>query len=143
MQLYNMTKRGILALIIILSMSVSGCIVRGHVDGPVVYPPHYYNYYYYPGVQVYFHIATGSYFYFDNGIWIKARILPSHIHLHSHNRVNVNVRDSKPYIRQPEHIKKYKPDTRYKPTKKYDQKERKSNIKYHKDYKDKNRSKRK
>ena len=99
-----------------LVISLSACVYDPHVYGsaPQRYHPHYYpyhyDYYYYPGARVYFQFSTGLYFYLSNKRWIRARVLPRHIHLHPHDRIIIRVKSDKPYLKHREHVKKYRLD---------------------------------
>lgn len=79
---------------------------------PYGYPPYYYDYYYYPDVYVYFHIYTGWYYYWYDGIWWRVRELPPYIHLHPHYRVLLSIREDYPYFRNDEHRRRYPPPQR-------------------------------
>lgn len=89
------------------------------VYDPVYYGPRHgtvhpvqepWGYYYYPDVQVYFHYSSGFYFYFDNGLWLRTRILPRHYILNPRARVHLHIKNHKPYIFHREHRQKYRPD---------------------------------
>ena len=83
---------GILVLAL-LAVCVTGCVVtaRGHVDLPVVWvdeahhgPLH--DYYYYPGVDVYFDPSLSFYYWRDGDVWRHDRRAPRGIVLDSGHR---------------------------------------------------------
>jgi hypothetical protein len=88
--------------VVALDFGLAGCYSPGH------YPrrPNY-GYYYYPGVNVYFHIYTGYYFYRVDGAWRRARSLPSHIYLSRRDRRQIYIREPRPYDRNLEHHREY------------------------------------
>lgn len=75
---------------------------------PEYYPrrPHY-GYYYYPNVNVYFHIHTGHYYYRTGSAWHRSRSLPRHIKLDRHRRRHIYIREPRPYDRNREHRREY------------------------------------
>jgi hypothetical protein len=98
------------------------------------YSPYYYDYYFYPSVQVYFQFTTGYYFYRDSGIWIRTRVLPPRISINALDRVRIKIESEKPYIKFPEHNLKYKPNPKYRVDKVKSLKEKEANQKWFKDY---------
>ena len=121
----------------ILAFLIGGCVYdphHPHQHGSTVGAHHYYDpydYYYYPGVRVYFHFSTGYYYYHDRTHWLRVRVLPSHIHLHPDHRVRLKIKSEKPYHRHSEHKKRYTPKVYPKPKadKKRSHKEREANRK--------------
>lgn len=87
-----------------------------------------YDYYYYPYSSVYFHISTGYYYYYDGGIWIKVRTLPSRYILDSSDRVRIVVKSDKPYIEHNKHRVTYKLRPTYRIDKNRDTIERRTNL---------------
>ena len=119
------------------SFILTGCVYDPVYYGPpphAHYHPYYYDYYYYPSARVYFQFSTGYYFYFTNGHWVRARALPSHIHIDPHDRVQLRIDSDKPYSRQSEHRKQYSPRPDYRPSKEVDQREREANRKWYREY---------
>lgn len=112
------TQSGLIPIIpgILLAVLFTGCVYDPYYAGP---PPHshfrpyYYDYYYYPGVRVYFQFTTGFYFYYDGRIWVRTKILPPHIHIDPHDRVRIRVDSDRPYLKHHEHREKYKPRYEY------------------------------
>lgn len=96
-----------LFLILIPLLMVSACTTSTYYDHPrhstSIYSDDYVDYYYYPDVEVYFHILTGYYFYHDHGHWIRTKRLPTHIHLHHHRRHHLKYRGDKPYLDHDKH----------------------------------------
>ncbi len=123
-----------------LSMLLTGCVYDPYYYGPPShshYSPYYYDYYYYPSVQVYFHFTTGFYFYRDRGVWLKVRVLPPHININARDRVKLKIESEKPYLRFPDHASKYKPNPKYRVEKEQSLKERNANKRWFEDYKQK------
>ena len=87
----------------------------------------YHDYYYYPSVQVYFHISTGYYWYLSGSRWIYTRYLPAHIHLHPRDRIKITAPRDRPYKYHQEHQKRYRPAPDYRPDTRFDREEREHN----------------
>jgi hypothetical protein len=86
-----------------LTSTMTGC------DVYYAYPPHpRYNYYYYPDVDVYYHIYTGYYFYIVDGAWIRSRTLPRHIFLRPAYRRQLFIEEPTPYARNREHRQRFR-----------------------------------
>ncbi len=100
-----------------------------HVVG-TYYP---YDYYYYPSVRVYFQYSSGFYFYISNGRWIRNRTLPPHVRLNPSDRVFLRLKSDKPYHSNRQHVEKYRPHPKVKPTPSTDRKERTSHQKWYKE----------
>ena len=88
-----------------LGFGLAGCTYDG--DYPtrrrISYPAPDYGYYYYPDVNVYFHIITGFYYYHHGSVWHRSRRLPRHFHLNRHHRRRLYIREPRPYDRNREH----------------------------------------
>ena len=120
-----------------LTMMMSSCFYDPYYYGA---PPYYaggayypYDYYYYPNVGVYFNYSTGFYFYINDGIWIRNRILPARFKLNVHNRVIIRSKNTKPYLQNKTHIDKYRPRPSIKSTPSTDRYERESLRKTYKE----------
>lgn len=122
-----------------LTMMMSSCFYDPYYHGA---PPYYagggyypYDYYYYPGVRVYFQYSTGFYFYINNGIWIRNRVLPPRFRLNVRDRVIIRSKSVKPYLQNKTHIDKYRPRPRpnLKPIPNADRHERESLRKIYKE----------
>lgn len=98
------------------------------------YHPHVYDYYYYPRAQVYFHFTTGTYYYWDGGVWVTSRTLPRHIHLDATNRVRIQVESDKPYLKFNEHNRIYRPEPNYRMNPEQSRKEREANQRWFQEY---------
>jgi len=96
--------------VLALMPAMAGCVTERTVyrqaPPPQYQPPVDYRYYYYPEVAVYFHIATGFYWYFIHGHWRRARRLPQHIHLRG-PRYTFVIRDEYPYQHYHDHRRRY------------------------------------
>ncbi len=123
-----------------LSVILTGCVYDPFYYGPPPhshYSPYYYDYYFYPSVQVYFQFTTGYYFYRDRGVWTRARVLPPRIIINARDRIRVKVESQKPYLKFPEHNLKYKPNPNHRVDKAKSLKEREANQKWFKEYQQK------
>lgn len=102
----------VLLAVTLAGIFFTGCVYDPYDQSPPRHGQYYYDpydYYYYPGVRVYFHFSTGYYFYFHHNRWIRSRTLPPHIHLHPRDRVRMNIKSDKPYLKYREHHKQYRP----------------------------------
>jgi hypothetical protein len=97
------------ALASLATLGLPACSERYYGAPPRSYPPHHYDYYYYPDVDVYFHIYSGWYYYRDHRHWRRVRRLPHHIHLRPHHRHRLRIWDSEPWYRHEEHRRRYAP----------------------------------
>lgn len=100
-----------------------------HID---FYP---YDYYYYPNARVYFHFTTGYYHYLDNKRWVKSRTLLPRIHLDPRDRVRLRIDTDQPFVKHPEHLRKYRPLPGYRHDAKMNIKEREENRQIYQEYK--------
>ena len=134
---HQMRRLGKAIIFVSISGLFAGCVYDPVYYGPPAYPdyhPHYYDYYYYPSVGVYFHFTTGYYYYRDHTHWVRARVLPPHIHLDVHNRVKIHVKSDKPYVKYPEHKRIYTPKPDYKYDEKRSKREREANRLWYQQY---------
>jgi hypothetical protein len=117
------------ALAILASLGLSACVVydRPYRSGYVhTMPPAgvaYYDYWYYPDVQVYFDTGRQVYFYFSNNRWIEARVLPFALRARLGGYVPIHSRYNQPYIEHHEHSLKYPPHYRdeHRPPERHDE----------------------
>ncbi|NTV95699.1 MAG: hypothetical protein HGA75_09820 [Thiobacillus sp.] len=108
-------KSSHLVLVAILASGLTACTYYPPYDAPdrddAIYRDRYgysdYDYYYYPGISVYFQIRSGYYYYPDHGRWLRVRELPPTIHLDRRWRRHIVVRDAQPYLRHDEHERIY------------------------------------
>ena len=103
-------------------LGVTGCAYDpyySHASGVYSYDATpavvYHDYYYYPGVQVYWHVSSGYYWYYSGSHWTHSRHLPDHIHLHRHERVRLRAPQARPYLKHHEHSRAYMESPRYRP----------------------------
>ncbi len=101
-----------------------------HVD----FRPHYYDYYYYPSVRVYFQFTSGFYYYHDHQRWVQTRVLPPHIHIDTRDRVRIRIDSDRPYVKHKEHHRIYKPKPKFQADKKRNLKEREANQQWYETY---------
>jgi len=96
--------------VILAGAGLTGCVVQSKPQPSrrPVYDDANYDYYYYPDVNVYFHISTGYYYYWDRKVWVRARRLPRHYHLNHRYRRRLLIRDRHPYERNREHRREYR-----------------------------------
>lgn len=123
---------------VLAAATLSGCEPYYVHPGPPhpAYPPQYYDYYYYPGADVYFHIYTGEYYYRSGDRWHRARTLPKSRYLDPHDRRRLEVREGKPYQQDREHRRTVAPapQRRYERNRRLDQQERERNRKRYEEY---------
>ncbi len=115
-----------------ITPGLAGCYGPAPYGPP--YPPQYYDYYYYPHVDVYFHIYTGWYYYQSGGVWSRARHLPPHIRLDHRYRRPIVIRDDPPHRQHPRHRKTYPPPRDWRPEPHRDRRERDDNRRQHEEY---------
>lgn len=104
-----------IVLLSLLGACLSSCAVY---DGPYrggymqTMPPAgiaYYDYWYYPGVQVYYDINRHVYFYLGSSGWIQVRVLPPTLRARLGGYVPIHSRYARPYREYNEHRRKYPP----------------------------------
>lgn len=91
-----------------LALGLGACTVES--DGRPRYarrPDYYYDYYYYPHLDVYFHVFSGDYYYRRDGRWLRARSLPRDRWVDGHYRVKLRIDDDVPYRRHREHFARH------------------------------------
>lgn len=59
--------------------------------------PDFYDYWYYPQEEVYFHIHSGDYFYQDGGVWWRVQWLPNYFYLDPGDRICLRIMDVQPW----------------------------------------------
>lgn len=97
-------------------------------------PVQYYDYHYYPSVDVYFHLYSGRYYYRPGRSWVGVRILPSHVYIGPRERVHLRIWSDRPYIHHEVHRKHYRPPPGYHPSHDRDRYERRYNRTHHERY---------
>ena len=116
----------------ILALGVGAC-AHG-----VPVPPHprlLHDFYFYPSVGVYYHIAGGYYYYSDGDAWIKVKVLPPRFRIGPRDRVHLRHKSLRPYDKHAEHKKRYREERRRKPDEAQNRREREENIKRHRRHK--------
>jgi len=106
-----------IALLSLIGLSLSGCVVTPRPYGYVrTAPPPavaYYDYWYYPSVQVYFDVNRGLYFYLtSNRGWVETRSLPPALRVRLGGYVPIHSRFRQPYREHGEHRRAYPPQYR-------------------------------
>lgn len=129
---------GILTFILIVGLGA--CVYDPHYEGPSAHThsPHFNDYYYYPNVDVYFDLFFGYYYYRPGKSWVRVRVLPKHIYLDRRHRIPLHMEHKTPYVKHPEHRKKYLPRGEYRHDKEkvrreINRKEREHNSRQHKE----------
>lgn len=102
--------------------------------GPRPRPVGYYEYYYYPYADVYFHVYTGYYYYVVGGTWHRARALPPRYVLDPRYRVQLTIRDDRPYVHHSDHRRAHPPPPQFRPDPRRDRDERQRNLRIYEDY---------
>jgi hypothetical protein len=117
---------------------VTGCAYDPVYYGPPAfsgdYRVHYYDYYYYPNVGVYFQFSSGYYYYRDHSRWVRSRVLPKRILIDPSSRVRIRVDSDKPYTKYPEHHRRYHPKQNYHSDRERSTRERKANRHWYQEY---------
>lgn len=109
-----------MALCCLIGLGLGGCTVNGrpYVSAGYVYggpaSMAYYDYWYYPGVSVYYDIHRHVYFYLTNGNWVQVRVLPPALRARLGHHVTVRSRHERPYMEYNSHRREY-PANRYTP----------------------------
>ena len=121
------------------ALVVLGSVSCSHYSPPSHAPAHGYrwhahDYYYYPGVHVYYHIYTGYYYYRSSDVWVKVKVLPRHILIGRRDRVKIRVKGKNPHSLHEEHRHRYEPKKYIKTKRRHDRKEREYLHDRHKDY---------
>lgn len=92
-----------------LYVGLSGCTTTVAQDGYYHHPVQgWYDYYYYPSVDIYLDISAGYYWYRDHDHWTRVKRLPAHLHPHDHERVFLRLDSDRPQIYHQEHRKRYR-----------------------------------
>ncbi|MEJ2360993.1 MAG: hypothetical protein P8Z75_06145 [Gammaproteobacteria bacterium] len=123
MPLYPSTRIVLIGLAAAASLSLGGCAVNGrpYVSAGYVYGGPagvaYFDYWYYPGVRVYYDIHRHVYFYPSNGSWVQVRVLPPALRARLGRHVVVKSRYQRPYREYNEHHRRY-PEYYYQPPQK-------------------------
>lgn len=130
-------REAIRGLVATAALAMTGCGPAYYgrpPPGPPPVPAWHYDYYYYPHVDVYFHVYSGYYYYVIGGAWRRTRVLPPHIHLDPRYRINLNIRDDRPYVRHSEHRRAYPPPPQYRGDPRRDREERQYNLRLYEEY---------
>ena len=109
---YPTARVVIIVLAIVVSTALPGCVAypRPYDSGGYVY----FDYWYYPGIRVYYDIHRHIYFYPDGGNWIQVRVLPPELQAHLGTYVVIKSRYQQPYREFSEHHRRY-PEHYYQP----------------------------
>jgi hypothetical protein len=105
-------------LIALAMLGMSGCAVYDRPYHPSYVHPipspgvTYYDYWYYPGVQVYFDINRRVYFYYSSTGWVQVRVLPPALRARLGTHVPLRSRYTRPYVEHNEHYRRYPPQHR-------------------------------
>ena len=102
---YPIARVFIIVLALAASAALPGCVAypRPYGSGGYVY----FDYWYYPGIRVYYDIHRHIYFYPDGGNWIQVRVLPPELQAHLGSYVVIKSRYQQPYREFSEHHRRY------------------------------------
>lgn len=90
-------------------LGLTGCTTTVAHDGYYHYPSHaWYDYYYYPSVDIYLDISGGYYWYRDHDHWTRVKRLPAHLHPRDHERVFLRLDTERPHTYHQQHRNRYK-----------------------------------
>lgn len=146
MRKMKLFRFSMLALAAALLVGATGCTVYpARPGGPAVaYPGYYYDYYYYPNVDVYFHVYTGDYWYRSGDRWISTRTLPPRFYLDPRYRRTLQIRDDRPVAHFDKYRKQYgpRPGQRFERDRRSDDAERRQNERQWRDYQRRDRGER-
>jgi hypothetical protein len=91
-----------------LVLALDACAVKTYPPAPFLdYPNYYYDYYYYPNVDVYYHLFSGDYFYRRNNSWYRTRSLPPNVWLNQRYRFQLHTKTDRPYEHDKEYYTRY------------------------------------
>jgi len=138
------TTRGgsgtVLVALVAAAVLLAGCVHDGYRTGSYTRAtvrynsPYYYDYHYYPGSRVYFHLYTGRYYYRSGDTWVHARVLPSHIYLGPRDRIHLRIWSDRPYRHWQTHRKRFRAHPDYRRDSRGNSFERRYNRRYHQRY---------
>ncbi|WP_125932033.1 hypothetical protein [Thiosocius teredinicola] len=116
----------LLFILVGIAVALNACVYAPPHERP---PAHRYDYdyYYYPDVNVYFHLFSGHYYYRDHDRWLRVKVLPSHIYLDHRVRRPLMIKEPQPYRHHERHRAEYRPPANYRREPKYDRAERDHN----------------
>lgn len=129
------------SLVFIFVIGLGACVYNPNYARPParIHAPYFYDYYYYPNVDVYFDLSLGYYYYRSSKHWARTRALPKHIYLDHRYRKSLHMEHKTPYVKHPEHRQKYSHRNEYRHEKgkvrrDMNRKEREYNSRQHKQY---------
>ena len=111
-------------LVGLMVLGVTACTYAPRYDDVPAYRS---DYYYYPGIGVYFHLYSGDYFYRDGDRWLRTRVLPPRIVLDQRLRRPLVIKDPAPYRHNADHRERYRPPPNVRRDPRYDRPEREHN----------------
>lgn len=110
LKLMPITRTALAGVLVVLFMLLTGC---GTTVGTRTYyhhPAHvWYDYYYYPTLDIYLEIDSGYYWHRNHGHWVRVKHLPPRFTTHGHKRVFLRLDVDHPYRHHKEHYKHYHP----------------------------------
>jgi hypothetical protein len=110
MKLNKSTLRIFAGVLIIMSMALGGCATSVGTQAHYHRPAHvWYDYYYYPTLDIYLEINSGYYWHQSHDKWIRVRQLPPQFKLHGHKPVYLHLDVDQPYRHHKEHRERYLP----------------------------------
>jgi len=103
-------RRSLAVSLILLSIGLVGCGTTGRTDARYHRQANaWYDYNYYPSLDIYHEINTGFYWYIDQERWIRGRNLPPKFILHRYKPVYLHLDIDRPYRLIKEHRDRYLP----------------------------------
>ena len=91
-----------------LHMGLTGCTTTVAHDDYHQHPTHgWYDYYYYPSLDIYLDISGGYYWYRDHDHWTRVKRLPAHLHPHDRERVFLRLDSDRPHSYHQQHRDRY------------------------------------
>jgi len=98
----------LIGALIVLHMGLTGCTTTVVHDDHYRHPTHgWYDYYYYPSVDIYLDISGGYYWYQDHEHWTRVKRLPAHLHPHDEERVFLRLDSDRPHTYHQQHRNRY------------------------------------
>lgn len=109
MKLMPITRKA-LAVMVALSMLLTACGTTVGTRSYYHHPTHvWYDYYYYPTLDIYLEIDSGYYWHRSHDHWVRVKHLPPRFNTHGHKREFLRLDIDQPYRQHKEHYKHYHP----------------------------------
>ncbi|NNJ92136.1 MAG: hypothetical protein HKP55_10700 [Gammaproteobacteria bacterium] len=110
MKFMPITRAALAGVLVVLSMLLTGCVTTVGTKAYYHHPAHvWYDYYYYPTLDIYLEIDSGYYWHRSHDHWVRVKHLPTRFHTHGHKRVFLRLDVDKPYRHHKAPHKRYHP----------------------------------